>query len=105
MTGVKPNTNLGLGAQIAIMALVLLGLVGGSLILAHSGFETLPKTRGVQSVFVPLPAAYLLVAAMYGQSFLCLLVLLRARKISKIGMVLVVAGFAVAAFLLVSVLR
>ena len=105
MPNLKPTDGMSGGAQLAIMALVLLGLVGGSLILAHSGFETSPKTRGVQPVFVPLPAAYLLVAAMYGQSFLGLLVLLRARKISKIGMGLVVAGFAVAAFLLVSVLR
>ena len=69
------------GAQLAVMALVVLGLVGGALILVHSGFATLPKTGGVQSVFVPLPEAYLLAAAIYGQSFINILTLLRARKI------------------------
>lgn len=74
----KPAENLGRGAQIAIMALVVLGLMGGSLVIAHTGFETSPKTRGVQPVFVPLPQAYLMVAAMYGQSLIGMLVLLRA---------------------------
>jgi hypothetical protein len=101
----KPPENLSLGAQIAVMALVVLGLIGGSLIIAHTGFETSPKTRGAQSVFVPLPQAYLMVAAMYGQSFIGMLVLLRDRKISKIGIFLSVLGYAAVAFLLVSLWR
>jgi hypothetical protein len=101
----KPPENLTLGAQIAVMALVVLGLIGGSLIIAHSGFETSPKTRGTQSVFVPLPQAYLMVAAMYGQSLIGLLVLLRARRISKIGSLLAMLGYAAAAFLLISLMR
>lgn len=104
MTDLKPVENLGRSAYIAILVLVLLGLFGGSLILAHSGFETLPKTRGVQSVFVPLPEAYLLVAVMYGQSLIGIVALLRAQKISKTGIELAVVGFVVVACLLVSVL-
>ena len=79
----KPVENLGQGAQIAIMALVVLGLIGGSLVIAHSGFETSPKTRSVQPVFVPLPQAYLVVAALYAQSIIGLLVLLLAHKTTK----------------------
>ena len=104
MNHLKPISKLGRGAQIAIMSLVFLGLIGGSLILAHSGFSTLPKTRGVQSVYVPSPEAYLLVAAMYGQSFIGMLALLRARKISKIGIGLAFVGFVVLAHMLFSVL-
>ena len=101
----KPAENLGRGAQIAIMALVVLGLIGGSLIIAHTGFETSPKTRGAQPVFVPLPQAYLMVAAMYGQSFIGMLVLLRARKISKIGISLSVLGYIAVALTLISLWR
>ncbi|MBC7647718.1 MAG: hypothetical protein H7197_01165 [Vitreoscilla sp.] len=101
----KPAENLGRGAQIAIMALVVLGLMGGSLVIAHTGFETSPKTRGVQPVFVPLPQAYLMVAAMYGQSFIGMLVLLRARKILIIGISLSVLGYIAAALTLISLWR
>ena len=101
----KPVENLGRGAQIAIAALVVLGLVGGSLVIAHSGFATSPKTRGVHSVFVPLPEAYLMAALMYGQSFIGMLVILRARKVSKIGIFIGVSGYATAASILVSLLR
>ena len=101
----KPVENLGRGAQIAIIALVALGFIGGCLIMAHSGFETLPKTRSTQRVFVPLPQAYLMAAAMYGQSFIGMLVILRARKVSKIGIFIAVLGYAAAASILVSILR
>jgi hypothetical protein len=101
----KPAENLGRGAQMAIMALVVLGLIGGSLIIAHAGFETSPKTRGVQPVFVPLPQAYLMAAAMYGQSFIGMLVLLRARKISKTSIFLTVLGYIAVALTLISLWR
>ena len=101
----KPVENLGRGAQIAVMALVVLGMISGSLIIAHTGFETSPKTRGAQPVFVPLPQAYLMVAAMYGQSFIGMLVLLRARKISKTGITLSVLGYITVALTLISLWR
>ncbi|MGB4117250.1 MAG: hypothetical protein WBK51_11960 [Polaromonas sp.] len=101
----KPAENLGRAAQIAIAALVILGMVGGSLIIAHTGFETSPKTRGAQPVFVPFPEAYLMVAPMYGQSLIGMLVLLRARKTSKIGIFLGIFLFASVASILVSVWR
>ena len=101
----KPAENLGRGALISIAALVILGLIGGSLIIAHAGFETSPKSRSAQPVFVPFPEAYLMVAAMYGQSFIGMLVLLRARKTSKIGIFLGILLFAAVASILVSVWR
>jgi hypothetical protein len=87
------------------MALVSLGMVGGSLIIAHTGFETSPKTRGSKPVFVPFPEAYLMVAAMYGQSFIGMLVLLRARNTSKIGIFLGILLFVAVASILISVWR
>lgn len=78
----KPQPPLSLPAQLSIAALVLLGLIGGSLIVAHAGFETSPR-RGGTSTFVPAPAAYVLAAVMYLQSGLALVVLLRNRRISK----------------------
>ena len=101
----KPVKNLGRGAQIAIMSLVILGLIGGCLIIAYAGFATLPKTRGVHNVFVPLPEAYLMAAAMYGQSIIGMLVLLRDRKTSFIGIFLSCLGYAAAAFALISIWR
>ena len=79
--------------------------IGGSLIIAHAGFETSPKTRGSQPVFVPLPEAYLMVAAMFGQSFIGMLVLLRARKISKTGITLSVLGYIAVALTLIILWR
>ncbi len=101
----KTVENLGRAAQIALAALVILGMVGGSLIIAHRGFETSPKTRSAQPVFVPFPEAYLMVVAMYGQSLIGMLVLLRARKTSKIGICLGILLFAAVASILISVWR
>lgn len=73
------STPLNLPAQVAIAALAALGLLGGSLIVAHAGFATSPQ-RGGTSTFVPAPEAYILVALMYVMSCLALWVLLRDRK-------------------------
>lgn len=70
---------LNLPAQIAVAALVVLGLLGGSLIVAHSGFETSPR-RGGSSTLVPAPEAYVLAAIMYLMSCIALLALLRNHK-------------------------
>jgi hypothetical protein len=99
------NKNLSRAAQLAIAALVVLGLVGGSLIIARSGFATLPKSRGVHSVFVPVPQAYLMAAALYGQSVIGAAVLLRARSASATGMLVAGLAYLGAAFLLVSFWR
>ena len=101
----KPVKNLGREAQIAIMSLVVLGLIGGCLIIAYSGFATSPKTRGVSSVFVPLPEAYLMAAAMYGQSIIGMLVLLRDRKTSYSGIFLSCLGYVAVASTLISIWR
>jgi hypothetical protein len=77
----KPSPVPGTGAQVAIAAIVLLGMVGGCLILAQSGFATSPK-RGGPSVFVPAPQAYLLAAILYAMSAIGLLALLRAWQAS-----------------------
>ena len=101
----KPVKNLGREAQIAIMSLVVLGLIGGCLIIAYSGFATSPKNRGVNSVFVPLPEAYLMAAAMYGQSIIGMLVLLRDRKTSYSGIFLSCLGYVAVASTLISIWR
>ena len=79
-----------LAAQVATAAIVLLGLVGGSLIVGYAGFATSPK-RGGLSTFVPVPEAYFLATTMYGMSFIGMLALLRAWLVSR--SVLVVAVF------------
>lgn len=88
---------LGRAAQAAVAALVLLGLLGGSLIVAHAGFATSPR-RGGPSTFVPAPEAYVLAAIMYAMSVLGLLALLRSRNASRTStaMALVLYGAAAA---------
>jgi hypothetical protein len=49
---------------VAVAALFVVGFIGGTLIIAHSGFETSPK-RGGASVFVPAPQAYFLAAMLF----------------------------------------
>lgn len=77
----KPPLVLTPAVQFFVAAIVLLGLIGGSLIVAHSGFATSPR-RGGPSTFVPAPQAYFLAAAMYAMSFVGMLALLRSRKAS-----------------------
>jgi hypothetical protein len=86
----KPSPVPGAGAQLAIAALVLLGMVGGCLVLAQSGVATSPK-RGGPSVFVPAPQAYLLVAILYAMSAIGLSVLLRVWQAARLA----IAGAAV----------
>lgn len=88
---------LGLPAKIAIMALAVLGLLGGSLIIAHAGFETSPR-RGGTPTLVPVPEAYLLSAIMYAMSCIALLVLLRDRRVARTTLALAFGGYAVAAW-------
>lgn len=90
-------------AQVAVAAIVMLGLLGGSLIVAHSGFGTSPR-RGGPSTFVPAPQAYLLATTMYGMSMIGMLALLRNRSASRIAIALAVVLYAAAATLLTSVL-
>ena len=80
----KPQPPLNLPAQLSIAALVLLGLLGGSLIVAYSGFETSPR-RGGTSTFVPAPEAYVLAVVMYLMSGLAMIALLRNRTTSKLA--------------------
>ena len=77
-------------AQITVTALALLGLLGGSLVVAHSGFSTSPKFGGIP-VYVPAPQAYFMAALMYAMSIIGLIALLRARKLSVVACCLVVA--------------
>jgi len=89
----KPPLVLTPAVQFFVAAIVLLGLVGGSLIVAHSGFATSPR-RGGPSTFVPAPQAYLLAATMYAMSFVGMLALLRNRKASPLIVSLAAAFFA-----------
>jgi len=92
----KPPFVLSTAVQFFVAAIVLLGLVGGSLIVAQSGFGTSPR-RGGPSTFVPAPQAYLLAAVMYSMSFIGTLALLRNRSASPLTLSLVVALLAAAA--------
>lgn len=87
----KPSPVPGATAQVAIATIVLLGMMGGSLILAQSGFATSPK-RGGASVFVPVPQAYLLALIFYAMSAIGLLALLRTWQPARSA----IAGAAVA---------
>jgi hypothetical protein len=99
----KPQLVLSPAVQLFVAAIVLLGLIGGSLIVAHSGFTTSPR-HGGPSTFVPAPQAYLLAATMYGMSFVALLALLRSRNTSLLRYSLATALFAAGAAGLVAVL-
>lgn len=100
----KPSPVPGTGAQVAIAAIVLLGMAGGCLILAQSGFATSPK-RGGPSVFVPAPQAYLLAAILYAMSAIGLLALLRAWQASGPVLAGAAVSYVLAAVTLVWVLR
>jgi hypothetical protein len=95
----KPPLILGSGAQFFIAALVVLGLFGGSLILAHSGFETSSK-RGADPVFVPLPQAYIIAALMYAMSAIAAVALLRHHKASNTLVILSTVLYAAIAWAL-----
>ncbi len=96
----SPSSNLPL--RLSIAALFILGLVGGTLIVAYSGFETSPR-RGGTPVFVPAPEAYIIAAAMYAMSCLAMLALLRSKTTSLLWAGVAVAGYVVLAWLLVRV--
>lgn len=100
----KPSSVPGAPAQAAIAALVFLGMVGGCLILAHSGFGTSPL-RGGPSTFVPAPLAYVLAVTMYVMSALGLLALLRARQVSTPAIAASAVIYVFVAVALVWVLR
>ena len=100
----KPSPTLGLAVKLSIAALVLLGLLGGSLIVAYSGFTTSSKTGGA-SVFVPAPTAYVLAAIMYAMSAIGLLALLRAKQVATIVSVVAFAIWALSAVFVSELLR
>lgn len=91
---------LNLPARLSIAALLVLGLLGGSLIVAGSGYETSPR-RGGASVFVPAPGAYLVAATMYAMSALAMLALLRHRTRSWPVAAAALAGYVLLAWTLV----
>ncbi len=103
MTIPSPTPPLNAPAKLSIAALLILGLLGGSLIVAHSGFETSPR-RGGASTFVPAPEAYVIAVALYLLSGLALAALLREWKAAKAISVAAFAGFGVIAWGLVHVL-
>lgn len=94
------NEPLGLGAGLAVAAMVVLGMVGGALIVAHSGYTTSPK-RGGTRIHVPAPEAYVLAAALFGMSFIGLIVLLRAQAVSRWVMAFAMGSYGVIGWLLI----
>lgn len=96
-------TPLTLPARLSVAALVILGLVGGALIVAHSGYETSPRHGGTPT-FVPAPLAYVLAAIFFVMSCLALLALLQDRRASSTTLSVAVVGYAALAWLLVQLL-
>jgi hypothetical protein len=74
----------GKGAMAAVAALVALGMLGGSLVVAAGGFATRPRLGG-PATFVPAPLGYLPAVLLYGMSLVGLLVLLRRRRGSRLA--------------------
>jgi len=103
MTIPSPTPPLNARAKLSIAALLILGLLGGSLIVAHSGFETSPR-RGGSSTFVPAPEAYVIAVALYLMSCLALAALLREWKAAKTISVAAFAACGLIAWGLVHVL-
>lgn len=68
----------------SVIALFALGLIGGCLIIAGSGFTTSNK-RGLWQVFVPAPQAYFMAAIMFALSGVALLWLLQQAKVRALG--------------------
>jgi hypothetical protein len=95
--------SLSTAAKISIAAMVLLGMIGGSLIVAHGGYETSPK-RGGSSAFVPAPEGYFIAAMMYGMSVLGMASLLRAHHKSATTVAAAVAVYAIVAVAFVAAL-
>ncbi|MFD0727583.1 hypothetical protein [Lysobacter brunescens] len=89
-----------LPARVSIAALFFLGLLGGTLIVAYSGYETSPR-RGGTSVFVPAPEAYFIAAIMYAMSCLAMLALLRNRSKSLAWSAAAVFAYPVLAWIFV----
>lgn len=90
---------LSIPAQISIGALMVLGMLGGSMIVAYSGFMTSPR-RGGASTFVPIPEAYVVAGFLYLMSVLAMTVLLRYRKTSLRAIAAAIGIYIVAAALL-----
>ena len=70
----------------SVTALCVLGMLGGCLIAAGSGFTTSSK-RGEWNIFVPAPEAYILAAIMFTLSGVALLWLLQQLKTRAWGYV------------------
>ncbi len=92
----KSPVVLSLGVQVAVAAIVMLGMPGGSLIVAYSGFGTSPR-HGGPATFVPAPQDYLLATTMYGMSAIGLLALLSNRKASPIAIAFAAVAYAAVA--------
>ena len=90
-------------AKISIAALVLLGMIGESLIVAHGGYETSPKHGGTPD-FVPALLGFFIAATMYGMSVIGLVSLLRDWHRSTVTVVTAIALYAVVAVVFVSAL-
>ncbi len=99
----NPQTPLNLPAKLSVAALFLLGLLGGCLVVAYSGFETSPR-RGGASTLVPAPQAYVLAVVMYLMSCLAMLALLRDRGAPARVVAVAFCGYIVAAWIVVKIL-
>ncbi len=80
----KPSPPLSSGAQVALLAVTLLGLLAMCLVAANDGFTHSSK-RGGSPIFVSGPEAYLAAVPFFAMSVLALIAVLRARKATPVG--------------------
>ena len=76
----------------SVTVLAALGLLGGCLIVAGSGFTTTNK-RAHWQVFVPVPEAYIMAAIMFALSGIAMLWLLQQTKLRGLGLVICAAAY------------
>lgn len=88
----------------AVAALILLGLIGGSMIVADAGFTTSSK-RATSSIFVSGTPAYLVAAIMFSMSVLGMLALMRERRLSRLSVAIATLAYASIAAVLIAVMQ
>ncbi len=87
----------------AVFALFALGFLGGSLIVAGSGFTASSK-RGTWQIFVPAPQAYIMAAILFALSALAALWFLQQAKAGPRMYVSCGLGYVVAASIAIQIL-
>jgi hypothetical protein len=81
----------------SVIALGILGMIGGCIILSQDGFTTSSK-RGHWSIFVSTPEAYVMAAIMFSMSMVAVIWLLTQSKVRFTGYAVSFALYIAAVF-------